>query len=178
MKPIFALSCLASIMSLITPCIAYTKSDFVDPPVKFRSRPLWFWNNTAVTATEIAGQMQGNLMSLVAMNTGTKERVDLTAKVIDGSKDTRRALSDEQSKDWWVEVNFGTSQRFNSPLIDEAFNASVRLRGKIKPESWDPHAGKFSVPEYSHVVEDGQPVTRVKLALSPVHSLFIVANRK
>jgi len=239
------------------------------------------------------------------------------AKAIDGSKDTRWAPSDEQSKDWWLEVNFGTNQTFNSTLIDEAFNrvtsysieywngsawttcvsgssigtnkvdkfdpvtssrvrlsigsvssatpsicefethlddgpnlthsdslivqngrkgshaiylnspnesnlrqaldnaikvydvefennaklryihkvkgktdvyffanigdkaadASVRLRGKIKPESWDPHTGKFSVPEYSHVVEDGQPVTVVKLALNPVHSLFIVANR-
>jgi hypothetical protein len=39
------------------------KSDFVNPPLKFRSRPLWFWNNTAVTATEITNQMQGNLDS-------------------------------------------------------------------------------------------------------------------
>jgi hypothetical protein len=239
------------------------------------------------------------------------------AKAIDGSKDTRWAPSDEQSKEWWLEVNFGTNQTFNSTLIDEVFNrvtsysieywngsawttcvsgssigtnkvdkfdpvtssrvrlsigsvssatpsicefethlddgpnlthsdslivqngrkgpraiylnspnesnlrqaldnaikvydvgfennaklryihkvkgktdvyffanigdkaanASVRLRGKIKPESWDPHTGKFSVPEYSHVVEDGQPVTRVQLALNPVHSLFIVGSR-
>ena len=239
------------------------------------------------------------------------------AKAIDGSKDTRWVPSDKQSKDWWLEVNFGANQTFNSTLIDEAFNrvtsysiqywngsdwttcasgssigtnkvdkfdpvtssrvrlsiggvssstpsicefethlddgpnlnhsdspivqngkngataiflnspnesnlrqaldnvikvydvefennaklryihkvkgktdvyffanigdkaanASVRLRGKIKPESWDPHAGKFSVPEYSHVIEDGQPVTRVQLALNSVRSLFIIVNR-
>ena len=238
------------------------------------------------------------------------------AKAIDGSKDTRWAPSDEQSKDWWLEVNFGTSQTFNSTLINEAFNrvtsysiqywngsawstcasgtsigankvdkfnpvtasrvrlsigsvasatpsicefeahlddgpnlahsdalivqegskrsraiyvnspnesnlrqaldqalkmydvdidssqklryihkvngntdvyffanvgdkdaaASVRLRGKLKPEAWDPHTGQFSVPEYTNVVEDDQPVTRVKLTLSPIHSLFIVGK--
>ena len=240
------------------------------------------------------------------------------AKAIDGSKDTRWAPSDEQSKDWWLEVNFGTSQTFNSTLIDEAFNrvtsysieywngsawttcssgssigankvdkfdpvtssrvrlsigsvssatpsicefeahlddgpnlthsdslivqnggkgsrtiylnspnasnlqqaldnaikvydvefennaklryihkvkgktdvyffanigdkaadASVRLRGKITPEAWDPHSGQCSMPEYTNTVEDGQPVTRIKLTLSHVHSLFIVANRQ
>jgi hypothetical protein len=70
-----------------------------------------------------------------------------------------------------------TDVYFFANIGDKAADASVRLRGKIKPESWDPHTGKFSVPEYSHVVEDGQPVTVVKLALNPVHSLFIVANR-
>jgi len=239
------------------------------------------------------------------------------AKAIDGSMDTRWAPSDEQSKDWWLEVNFGNNQTFNSTLINEAFNrvtsysiqywngsawttcasgtsigtnkvdkfnpvttsrvrlsigsvssatpsicefeahlddgpnlalsdalimqegrkgssaiylnspnelnlrealnraltvydveiessqklryihkvkaktevyffanigdkdtdASVRLRGKFTPEAWDPHTGQFSVPEYGNTVEDGQPVTKVKLTLSPVHSIFIIANR-
>jgi hypothetical protein len=239
------------------------------------------------------------------------------AKAIDGSKDTRWAPSDEQSKDWWLEVNFGANQTFNSTLINEAFNrvaaysiqywngsawttcasgtslgankvdkfnpvtasrvrlsigsvssatpsicefearldegpnlahsdalivqegregsraiylnspnesnlrqaldralkvydvdiessqklryihkvkgkmdvyffantgdkdadALVRLRGKLKPEAWDPHTGQSSVPEYTNVVEDGQPVTKVKLSLGRVHSLFIIANR-
>ncbi|MDH4158329.1 MAG: glycosyl hydrolase, partial [candidate division Zixibacteria bacterium] len=240
------------------------------------------------------------------------------AKAIDGSKNTRWAPSDEQSKDWWLEVNFGTSQTFNSTLIDEAFNrvtsysieywngsawttsasgssigtskvdkfkpvtssrvrlsigsvssatpsicefethlndgpnlnhsdslvvqnggkgsraiylnspnasnlqqaldnavkvydvefenseklryihkvkdrtdvyffanignsavdTYARLRGKLTTEAWDPHSGQCSVPVYKNIVEDGQPVTRVKLTLSPVHSLFIVANRQ
>ena len=74
-------------------------------------------------------------------------------------------------------VKDGTDVYFFANIGDKAANASVRLRGKIKPESWDPHTGKFSVPEYSRVVEDSQPVTRVKLALNPVHSLFIVGSR-
>ncbi|MDH4241811.1 MAG: hypothetical protein OEW48_19800, partial [Phycisphaerae bacterium] len=63
MKQVFSLSCLAGVLLSMAPCSVDIKSDFVDPPVKFRSRPLWFWNNTAVTATEIANQMQGNLDS-------------------------------------------------------------------------------------------------------------------
>ena len=42
------------------------------------------------------------------------------AKAIDGSPDTRWAPADEQKKDWWLEVNFGTNQVFNSTLIKEA----------------------------------------------------------
>jgi hypothetical protein len=71
-----------------------------------------------------------------------------------------------------------TEVYFFANVGDKDADALVRLRGKIKPESWDPHTGTFSVPEYSHAVEDGQPVTRVKLTLNPVHSLFIVANRQ
>jgi hypothetical protein len=238
------------------------------------------------------------------------------AKAIDGSPDTRWTPADEQTKDWWLEVNFGTDQTFNSTLIKEAFgratsysiqywngnawvtcttgstiggnkvdkfstvtasrvrlaigsvssgqpsiaefethlddgpnlahsdslvvqhgkngssaiylnspneanlrqaldkalklydvaidgnqklryihrmngathvyffanigdataDAVVRLRGKIKPEAWDPHTGRISVPEYSQTVEDDQPVTKVRLTLSPVHSVFIVGK--
>ena len=46
------------------------------------------------------------------------------------------------------------------------------------PEPWDPHSGRCSLPVYTNIVEDGQPVTRVKLTLNLVHSLFIVANRQ
>jgi hypothetical protein len=42
------------------PSRADVKSDFVNPPLKFRSRPLWFWNNTAVTAAGIEAELQGN----------------------------------------------------------------------------------------------------------------------
>ena len=34
------------------------RSDFADPPVKYRPRPLWFWNNTEVTAAGIHEQME------------------------------------------------------------------------------------------------------------------------
>ena len=39
---------------------ADVRSDFANPPLKFRARPLWFWNNTNVTAAEVEAQLQGN----------------------------------------------------------------------------------------------------------------------
>jgi len=35
-------------------------------------------------------------------------------------------------------------------------DARVRLRGKVRPEAWDPHTGQFAVPQFSHPVEHGQ----------------------
>ncbi len=34
------------------------RQDFVDPPLKYATRPLWFWNNTTVTEEGIVEQMQ------------------------------------------------------------------------------------------------------------------------
>ena len=60
MKPIITLSCLVCVLLSATLCHADMKRDFVDPPLKFRSRPLWFWNNTEVTAAQVETQLQGN----------------------------------------------------------------------------------------------------------------------
>ena len=70
-----------------------------------------------------------------------------------------------------------TEVYFFANLGDKDADASVRLRGRITPEAWDPHTGHFSTPQYSHAVEDGQPVTRVTLNLNRVHSLFIVGKK-
>jgi hypothetical protein len=267
--------------------------------------------------------------AIKAMFPGVKEQILATAssewresgayeaaKAIDGAKDTRWAPSDEQSKDWWLEVDFGKNQTFDSTTIHEAFNrvtaysieywngsawvacaagsaiglgkvdkfdpvtasrvrlwigkvssgtpsicefevrlgngpnlahsdalvvqeggkgsraiyvnspnesnlrealdrllkvydvdiesspkvryihkvkgnrdvyffanlsdqkadTEVRLRGTLTPEAWDPHSGDCSIPQYSHTVEDHQPVTRVKFTLNPVRSVFIVGQ--
>ena len=69
-----------------------------------------------------------------------------------------------------------TEVYFFANLADKETEASVRLRGKITPELWNPHTGEFSAAQYVHAVEDGQPVTRVKLNLGPVRSLFITGK--
>jgi hypothetical protein len=60
---------------------------------------------------------------------------------------------------------------------DKGAHASVQLRGRIKPELWDPHNGGVSHAEYSHAIEGTQPVTRLKLNLDPVRSVFVVGER-
>jgi hypothetical protein len=37
---------------------AFSTDQFKNPPIQYWPRPLWFWNNIAVTGDEIAGQMQ------------------------------------------------------------------------------------------------------------------------
>jgi hypothetical protein len=65
---------------------------------------------------------------------------------------------------------------FFANIGDATADAVVRLRGKIKPEAWDPHTGRISAPDYSQTVEGDRPVTKVRLALSPVHSVFIIGE--
>jgi hypothetical protein len=57
---------------------------------------------------------------------------------------------------------------------DTAAETHVRLRGRMQLEWWDPHTGTISQPEVAYATDHGQPVTRVKLALPPVRSCFLV----
>ena len=59
-KRMIALACMLSATVLPVLYSADAKSDFVDPPLQFRSRPLWFWNDAAATAAEVEAQLQGN----------------------------------------------------------------------------------------------------------------------
>ena len=59
-------------------------------------------------------------------------------------------------------------------LDDKAAAATVTLRGRLTAELWDPHTGRFSVPEFTHATDQGQAVTRVKLTLGPIRSCFII----
>jgi hypothetical protein len=56
---LFSLIGFLCVAATAVPCHADIKGDFVNPPLKFRSRPLWFWNNTEVTAAGIEEQMVG-----------------------------------------------------------------------------------------------------------------------
>ena len=70
-----------------------------------------------------------------------------------------------------------TEVYFFANLDDRQSESTVRLRGKVTPELWDPHTGAVTVPEYSTAIENDQPVTRTKLTLGSVRSSFIVARR-
>jgi hypothetical protein len=52
----------------------------------------------------------------------------------------------------------------------------VELRGALRPELWNPHTGDISTPEYSREKRGATDVTRVKIELSPIRSIFIVAQ--
>jgi len=55
----------AALLPLVFSCLtggvtggADLKREFAEPPLKYATRPLWFWNNTTVTAEGIVEQMQ------------------------------------------------------------------------------------------------------------------------
>jgi hypothetical protein len=57
---------------------------------------------------------------------------------------------------------------------DAAVETSVRLRGTLKLESWDPHTGRFGPCETETVTVGGCECTRIRLKLAPVGSVFLV----
>ena len=70
----------------------------------------------------------------------------------------------------------GADVYFFANSSDTAVDSQVRIRGKHKFELWDPHTGEIRAAEYSHGAINGRDVTRVRLALPPVKSVFLVAT--
>jgi hypothetical protein len=99
----------------------------------------------------------------------------------------RQALG-QALKPYDVEIEGGQKLRYIHKVTDEAemfffanpggtkVDATVRLRGKFTLEAWDPHSGGISVPEFTTAIEDGQSITRVKLALGAARSQFIIGK--
>jgi len=58
---------------------------------------------------------------------------------------------------------------------DNPIDTFVRLRGKHVLEAWNPHTGAVTPLECTIINENGKPtVTRIRLTLEPVHSIFAV----
>jgi hypothetical protein len=54
-----------------------------------------------------------------------------------------------------------------------AVSTTVQLRGSFVPKQWDPHTGQITTPAYTQAIVSGTPVTRIKITLPSVYSLFI-----
>lgn len=71
----------------------------------------------------------------------------------------------------------GRDVYFFANSSDLSVDTHVRLRGKLQLERWDPHTGDIGPWPSTHLVESSTDVTRAKLPLPPVTSLFLVAAR-
>ena len=61
---------------------------------------------------------------------------------------------------------------------DQAIATDVLLRGKLKPEQWDPHTGKIKKDiTFTYEERGGTTYTRITLRLPAVRSTFIVATQ-
>jgi hypothetical protein len=59
---------------------------------------------------------------------------------------------------------------------DTSLDIHIRFRGTMKLEVWDPQEGTITQPESTHMKENGVEVTRLRLKLEPVKSLFVVGD--
>ncbi len=61
---------------------------------------------------------------------------------------------------------------------DESLDAAVLLRGRLKPQFWNPHSGEITKNVHSEeVMVHGELYTKVNMNLDPVSSLFIVSDK-
>jgi|GEM_PF-4215860 len=56
---------------------------------------------------------------------------------------------------------------------DDPVDTWVRLRGRRALQRWDPHSGAMTPAECLQITEKGQDVTRFRLVLEPVKSVFL-----
>jgi hypothetical protein len=70
----------------------------------------------------------------------------------------------------------GAEVYFFSNSSDLEVVADVQLRGKQNLELWDPHTGAVRPLNSSPASDAGEPVTRFKLTLPPIRSVFVVGR--
>jgi len=58
---------------------------------------------------------------------------------------------------------------------ENKISSYINIRSKLnKPIIWDPHTGTKYIPEFTSVGEGDDQVTRIKLDMNPVNSIFIL----
>jgi len=70
----------------------------------------------------------------------------------------------------------GTDVFFFANSSETAVDTHVRFRGKHTLELWDPHTSEIRRAEHTQVTVNGQDMTRVRLVLPPVTSMFLVGR--
>jgi hypothetical protein len=58
---------------------------------------------------------------------------------------------------------------------DERVDTWVRLRDRHALQQWDPHTGAMSKVECEYLIHEDQEITRTRLILDPVKSVFLIA---
>ena len=74
-------------------------------------------------------------------------------------------------------IKDGMHGYFLANLGKKPVSTRVELRGALRPELWNPHTGNISRPEYSHEKRGSTDVTTVLIELSPIRSIFIIAQQ-
>jgi hypothetical protein len=97
-----------------------------------------------------------------------------TPKGKDGRGRVVRGEPESGNLSYIHKVKDGRTMVFIGNSSEKAVEIRVRLRGKLAPELWDPHDGTIRPSEYGHVSGKAGTITRVRVKLPPVHSIFLV----
>ncbi|MHC4755715.1 MAG: glycosyl hydrolase [Planctomycetota bacterium] len=62
-------------------------------------------------------------------------------------------------------------------LSQTEINTPIRFRGRIEPQSWNPHNGQINKVEYKHQRENSYDITRINLPVKPLKSVFILSSK-
>ncbi len=106
-----------------------------------------------------------------------------TAKTLQETLDRMLAVYDvrfEASKAlrYIHKIHDGRDIYFIANLGTAPISTWVELRGTLRPERWDPHTGEISKATYVHEKRRSTDITRVRVKLPTVRSMFIVARRQ
>ena len=124
-----------------------------------------------------------------AAKTGSNEQGGMAVFLEKPTADTMRQTLDSMVDVYDVEFEVGKELRYIHKVKDgkdiyffanlgkTPVSTWVELRGKLSVESWNPHTGYISRPQYSHDKKKLTDITKVKIDLPPARSLFIIARQ-
>jgi len=76
-------------------------------------------------------------------------------------------------------IKDGKDIYFFANSSDDEVSTYARVRGRIKPELWDPYTGEMvNLKDVRYIREHGKIYTRFPLKLDPVRSVFIVTKNQ
>jgi hypothetical protein len=75
-------------------------------------------------------------------------------------------------------IHDGRHVYFLAHLGETPISTRVELRGRLRPEFWNPHTGEISTPKHAHGKKGTVDVTEVTIKLSPTTSTFIIAQEE
>jgi len=102
---------------------------------------------------------------------GLRDALDGMLDVYDVEFETGRELR------YIHKIKDGIHRYLLANLGKKPLSSWVELRGSLRPELWNPHTGDISKPKYSHEKRGSTDVTRMKIELSPIKSIFIIARQ-
>jgi hypothetical protein len=114
----------------------------------------------------------GMAIRLKSLNSATlRKALDIAVDVYDVEFQDNKVLR-------YIHKTIDDTEVYLFANISEAqIDTHIKLRGFMEPEVWNPHSGEIIQLERSHEKEAGCDISRIRLTLPPVKSVFIVSKK-